>query len=283
MKRIVLALGGNALESATLPPGANSQYQIARQTAKSIAEFIACGHELIITHGNGPQVGRILQNNPDMPLDVCVAMSQGYIGYQLQQCLQNAVHGKDIKKGVATVTTQCLVCADDPAFENPTKPIGPRDNRRLVPSPVPTRILEIDIIKTLVASGDIVIACGGGGVPVITENDATKGVEAVIDKDLASAVLARDLDADMLVILTEVPNACLNFGRENETKIGKCTPAKIRKYIAEGHFASGSMLPKIKAALMFAESGKNRVAVISSLANAIDAVGQKVGTIICSK
>jgi len=307
-KRIIIALGGNALEKKSLPPTAESQLTVTRETVTYIADVIEQGHEVIIAHGNGPQVGRIVlasegaaELTPAMPFDVCGAMSQGYIGYQMQQSMQDELARRGIKKPVVTSVTQVVVDKNDPGFANPTKPIGPfytkeeadklaaekgyitkedsgRGYRRVVASPLPVRIKELEAIETLVASGAVVIACGGGGIPVIEENGETNGVAAVIDKDFASEKLAEELNADMLVILTEVPKACVNFNKPDQKDIGEITVAEMQKYVDEGHFAPGSMLPKVKAAMMFAESKEGRLAIISSLDHAKGAIMGNDGT-----
>jgi len=307
-KRIVIALGGNALEKKTLPPTAESQLSVARETVTYIADVIEQGYEVIIAHGNGPQVGRIVLSTegsaeltPAMPFDVCGAMSQGYIGYHLQQSMQAEFARRGIKKCVVTTVTQVVVDENDPGFTNPTKQIGPfytkeeadkfaaeknyimkedsgRGYRRVVASPLPVHIKELEAIETLVKSGAIVIACGGGGVPVVEKNGETNGVAAVIDKDFASEKLAEELDADMLVILTEVPYACINFNKPDEKQLGECTVAEMKKLIDEGHFAPGSMLPKVKAAVLFADSKAGRLAIISSLDRAKEAITGNEGT-----
>ena len=307
-KRIVIALGGNALEKKTLPPTAESQLAVARETVKYIADVIEEGHEVIIVHGNGPQVGRIVlasegsaELTPAMPFDVCGAMSQGYIGYHLQQSMQAELARRAINKCVVTTVTQVVVDENDPGFENPTKQIGPfyskeeadiqaaekgyvmkedsgRGYRRVVASPLPKHIKELDAIETLVKSGPVVIACGGGGVPVVEKGSETYGVAAVIDKDFASEKLAEELEADMLVILTEVPYACVNFNKPDERQLGECSVSEMDKYVDEGHFAPGSMLPKVKAAMLFADSKAGRLAVISSLDRAKAAIMGNEGT-----
>ena len=307
-KRIVIALGGNALEKKSMPPTAESQLEIVRGTVAYIADVIGEGYEVIIAHGNGPQVGRILLSSesaasvtPAMPFDVCGAMSQGYIGYHLQQSLQAELSRRGVKKPVVTVVTQVVVDKNDPGFTNPTKPIGPfyskeegdalakekgyimkedsgRGYRRVVASPLPVRIKELEAIETLVKSGAVVISCGGGGIPVVEENGEANGVPAVIDKDFASEKLAEELDADMLVILTEVSRACINFNKPDEKRLGECSVDEMKKYMDEGHFAPGSMLPKVKAAVLFADSKPGRLAIISSLDYAKAAVMGNEGT-----
>ncbi len=311
MARIVVALGGNAI----LKPGQKGTYEEqlenVKNTTKQIAEMVKEGHEIIITHGNGPQVGAVLLQNeggeklynvPSMPMDVCGAETQGFIGYMIQQSLINEFIKKGIDKSVATVVTQVLVSKDDPAFSNPTKPVGPfytkeeaekrqkehpnevwiedagRGYRRVVPSPDPKAIVEKNAINCLVSSGSIVIASGGGGIPVIKEKDGTyKGVEAVIDKDLAGERLAQEVNADILLILTDVPNAYINYKKENEKALGEIKVEELEKYQEEGHFKAGSMGPKVKAAIRFVKDG-GKMAIITALEKAIDALSKKAGT-----
>lgn len=305
-KRIVIALGGNALGSS-LP----EQYLAVQTTSKAIADLIEEGHEVIISHGNGPQVGMI--NNamgaygrmdpahPSItPLSVCVAMSQAYIGYDLQNALREELLNRGIQKSVATVITQVRVDQDDPAFLNPTKPIGHfltkeeadaaiadgmqvkedagRGYRRVVASPKPAEIVEIETVRDLLNAGEIVIASGGGGIPVIRQGNHLKGVGAVIDKDFASCLLAKELNADFLIILTAVEQVALNFGKENERWLDSISVDEARQYVAEGHFAPGSMLPKVEAGISFAESGKGRTALITLLEKARDGINGKTGT-----
>ena len=307
-KRIVIALGGNAL-GKNLP----EQMKAVKITAKAIVDLIEEGHEVIVTHGNGPQVGMIqnamtelTRSDPNKyipcPLSVCVAMSQGYIGYDLQNALREEMADRGIHKGVTTVLTQVEVDPDDPAFQNPTKPIGAfmtkeeaeamaaergyvvkedagRGYRRVVASPHPKSIVELDTIEALVNAGDVVVACGGGGVPVFrTEGHHLKGAAAVIDKDFASAVLAQQLDADTLIILTAVEKIAIHFGKENEQWLSDLTVEQARKYMADGEFAPGSMLPKVQAAVEFAESKPDRTALITLLEKAKDGLAGKTGT-----
>ncbi len=308
-KRIVIALGGNAL-GKNLP----EQMAAVKETAKAIADLIEEGHQVIISHGNGPQVGMIqnamaelTRSNPEKyipcPLSVCVAMSQGYIGYDLQNALREELLDRGIQKGVATVLTQVVVDQQDPAFKHPTKPIGNfmtkeeadrmvaergyevmedagRGYRRVVASPRPQSIVEIDTIHALVDAGLVVVACGGGGIPVTTQGHHLKGAAAVIDKDFASCVLAQQLDADCLIILTAVEKAAINFGKPNQQWLDKITPDEARKYISEGHFAPGSMLPKVEAALEFAESKPGRTSLITLLHKAKEGIQGKTGTSI---
>ena len=307
-KRVVIALGGNALGN-NLP----EQMIAVKQTARAIVDLIEEGHEVIIAHGNGPQVGMIqkamaelTRSEPEKyipcPLSVCVAMSQGYIGYDLQNALREELLDRGISKGVATVLTQVEVNRDDPAFQNPTKPIGAfmtkeeadkmvaergynviedagRGYRRVVASPKPQSIIEIESIRDMVDAGLVVVACGGGGIPVYkTEGHHLKGAAAVIDKDFASAKLAELLDADMLVILTAVEKVAINFGKPDQKGLDTLTPDEARKYIDEKQFAPGSMLPKVQAAMSFAESNPGRVALITLLEKAAEGIEGKTGT-----
>ena len=307
-KRIVIALGGNAL-GANLP----EQMIAVKQTAKAIADLIQDGHQVIIAHGNGPQVGMIQQAmalltraEPEKyipcPLSVCVAMSQGYIGYDLQNALREELLDREIQKGVATVLTQVEVDPADPAFARPTKPIGAfltreeagrlvaergydvvedagRGWRRVVASPRPVSIIEIESIRDMVEAGLVVVACGGGGIPVFrTEGHHLKGAAAVIDKDFASCVLAQQVEADALIILTAVEKVAIHFGQPGETWLDRLTPDEARKYIAEGQFAPGSMLPKVEAAVRFAESRPGRTALITLLEKARDGINGRTGT-----
>lgn len=305
-KRIVIALGGNALGN-NLP----EQYVAVQTTSRAIADLIEEGHEVIISHGNGPQVGMI--NNamgaygrmdPEhpafTPLSVCVAMSQAYIGYDLQNALREELLNRGIEKSVATVITQVRVDEKDPAFLNPTKPIGHfltreeadaaiaegmqvkedsgRGYRRVVASPKPAEIVELGTVRDLLNAGEIVIASGGGGIPVIRQGNHLKGVGAVIDKDFASCLLAKELNADFLIILTAVEKVALNFGKENEKWLDTISVEEANRYVAEGHFAPGSMLPKVEAGISFAESGKGRTALITLLEKARDGINGKTGT-----
>jgi carbamate kinase len=311
MERLVIALGGNALQEAGAPATAEAQLKVVEKTSGYIADIIEKGYEVVIAHGNGPQVGRIVLQNessanitPAMPFDVCGAMSQGMIGYHIQQAMGKVLKEKGSKKPVATVVTQVVVDKDDPAFKNPSKPIGPfyskeealklkeekgydvkedagRGWRRVVASPVPIEIVELDAVKSLVANGFLVVTVGGGGIPVIKNAQGNlEGTAAVIDKDLASERLAEDIDADALVILTAVEKVYINFGKADQKALDTITTAEAEKYMEEGHFAPGSMLPKIKAAIQFAKSKPGRKAVISSLEKAMDALQGKTGTTI---
>ena len=298
-KRIVIALGGNALGN-NLP----EQMEAVKTTAKAIVDLIEEGHEVVVAHGNGPQVGMI-KNSMDksIPMSVCVAMSQAYIGYDLQNALREEMLSRGLSKPVATVLTQVEVDPKDPAFLKPTKPIGAfmtkeeaaaleakgftcvedsgRGYRQVVASPRPQAIVELDAIKTLVGAGSVVIACGGGGIPVIaTEGNHLKGAAAVIDKDFASCVLAQQLDADCLIILTAVEKVAIHFGKPDVEWLADLTPAKAQEYIEAGEFAPGSMLPKVQAAVAFAESKEGRTALITLLEKAKDGVAGKTGTAI---
>ena len=298
-KRIVIALGGNALGN-NLP----EQMEAVKTTAKAIVDLIEEGHEVIVAHGNGPQVGMI-KNSMDksIPMSVCVAMSQAYIGYDLQNALREEMLGRGLNKNVTTILTQVEVDPADPAFLKPTKPIGAfmtkeeaealeakgfkcvedagRGYRQVVASPRPQSIVELNTIKTLVEAGQVVIACGGGGIPVVkTEGHHLKGAAAVIDKDFASCVLAQQLDADCLIILTAVEKVAIHFGKPDVEWLAELTPAKAQEYIAAGEFAPGSMLPKVQAAVQFAESKEGRTALITLLEKAKDGVAGKTGTAI---
>ena len=311
-KRIVIALGGNAL-GKNLP----EQYLAVQETSRAIADLIEAGNEVIISHGNGPQVGMINNamaaysktepSHPAItPLSVCVAMSQAYIGYDLQNALKEELLNRGIKKNVATVITQVRVDENDPAFEHPTKPIGQfmtkeeadaavassgiqvmedagRGYRRVVASPKPAEIIEIDTVKDLLNAGEVVIASGGGGIPVIRQGNHLKGVGAVIDKDCASCLLAQQLNADFLIILTAVEKVALRFGTPEETWLDDITVDEAKQYMEEGHFAPGSMLPKVQAGVEFAESGEGRTALITLLQKAKDGVNGATGTRIIKK
>ncbi len=309
-KRIVIALGGNAL-GKNLP----EQMEAVKHTARAIVDLIEQGNEVVVAHGNGPQVGMIQEamtqltrSDPEKyipcPLSVCVAMSQGYIGYDLQNALREEMLDRGIEMGAATVLTQVEVDPEDPAFANPTKPIGAfmtreeadrmiaergydvvedagRGYRRVVASPKPVGIVELDTIRSLVETNHVVIACGGGGIPVFhTEGHHLKGAAAVIDKDFAAARLAEQLDADFLVILTAVEKVAVNFGKPDQQWLDELTPETAERYIAEGQFAPGSMLPKVEAALAFARSGEGRSSLITLLDRAADGIAGKTGTIV---
>ena len=305
-KRIVIALGGNALGNTPY-----EQLALVTETAKPIVDLIAQGNEVIIAHGNGPQVGMINLGmataaeakaiKSDMPFPECGAMSLGYIGYHLQNAIGNELASRGMAKDVATVVTQVLVDEADPAFQHPTKPVGAfydketadriaaekgytmvedagRGYRQVVPSPKPIDVIEKNTVKALVDNGTVVITVGGGGIPVVRKDGKLYGTPAVIDKDFASAKLAELLDADMLVILTAVEKVAINFGKPDQKGLDDLTPADARKYIEEKQFAPGSMLPKVQAALSFAESKSGRVALITLLEKAADGISGKTGT-----
>ena len=310
MSRIVVALGGNALGN-----NPKEQLEIVKSTAKNLVDLVEAGNEVIITHGNGPQVGMIFNamaavdpttTEDDMPFAECGAMSQGYIGYHLQQAMEAEFLARNMRRKVATVVSQVEVDGDDPAFQNPTKPIGVfyseeeakklaaesgdtykedagRGWRRVVASPKPKKICELATIKKLVEEHNIVITCGGGGIPVVATEEGYKGVDAVIDKDRTSALLASSLDADVLLILTAIDQVKINFRKENEQSLGKIDYFEAKKYIESGEFAAGSMLPKVEACLFFLNHSHNKKAIITSLENAKDAISGKVGTTITKK
>jgi len=308
-KTVVVALGGNALLQVGQKGTFEEQMQNVYNTVEQLADMVLSGKwRLVITHGNGPQVGNILLQNeagkhlvPPMPMDVCGAESQGMIGYMIQQALHNVLARRgrpDIP--VVTVVTQVLVDKNDPAFQNPTKPVGPfytkeeamrlkeekgwhvvedagRGWRRVVPSPDPKAIVEKEAIRILVENRAIVIASGGGGIPVIKENGTYRGVEAVIDKDLAGERLAEDVGAQVFLILTDVDRVRLNYRKPNEVALSRMTVSEAKKYMAEGHFAKGSMEPKVKACVRFVEAG-GEVAIIASLNQATAALEGRAGT-----
>lgn len=306
MSRIVIALGGNALGNT-----ATEQLKLVTETAKPIVDLIAQGNEVVIAHGNGPQVGMINLGmstaadagaiKADMPFPECGAMSQGYIGYHLQNAIGNELASRGLKKEVATIVTQVLVDENDPAFQNPTKPIGAfydretaqriaeekgytmvedagRGYRQVVPSPKPVDVVEKNMVKSLISDGYVVITVGGGGIPVVRRDGKLYGTPAVIDKDFASAKLAELIHADALVILTAVDRVAINWGKPNQTSLDEMTVAQAEQYCTEGHFAPGSMLPKVKAAISFARSGGT--AIIASLENAGAAVKGQSGTAV---
>ena len=301
MSKIVVALGGNALGSTP-----DEQLKLLEDTAKIIVKLIKLGHDVIITHGNGPQVGSISLameyshtgiNTPSMPFPECGSMSQGYIGYQLQQVLENELEQNKIRKSCVTVITQVLVDAKDKAFKHPTKPIGSfytkeeamkmncpvvedanRGYRRVVASPKPQNVLEEKAINSLVERGYIVITCGGGGIPVIYKDNKYIGVDAVIDKDFASSKLASDVNADCLLIITAISNAKTNFGKENEKDLFDVTCKDLEKYNAEGHFKAGSMKPKIEACIAFVKNHSDRTAIITNIDEVNDAIKGIKGT-----
>ncbi|MGI6117444.1 MAG: carbamate kinase [Bilifractor sp.] len=307
-RKIVVALGGNAL-GKNLP----EQFVAVQNTSKAIADLIEAGNQVVIAHGNGPQVGMIQEamtlltrSNPEKyvpcPLSVCTAMSQGYIGYDLQNLLREELYNRGIKRDVTSCLTQVEVDPKDPAFENPTKPIGAfltkeeaeklvkerdykviedagRGYRRVVASPKPKKIVEISTIRALVDSGHIVVAGGGGGIPVFSTNGYhLKGAAAVVDKDFTSELLAEELDAEMFIILTAVEKVAINFGKPDEKWLDDLTPDQAEEYIAQNQFAKGSMLPKVQAAVKFARSKPGRTALITLLERAKDGIDGKTGT-----
>lgn len=306
--KIVVALGGNALGKTP-----TEQLNLVKQTAKPIVDLIQAGHEVVLAHGNGPQVGMINlamataassdAGTPDMPFPECGAMSQGYIGYHLQNAIREELLNRSLNIPVGTVITQVIVDKDDPAFTNPTKPIGAfyskeeaedmiekkgydmvedagRGWRRVVPSPLPVDVAEKDTIKALIDHNHVVISVGGGGIPVIQEGNKLVGVPAVIDKDFASSKLAEIVDADYLIILTAVEQVAVNFGKPDEKWLSDLSIEDCNQYISEGHFAPGSMLPKVQAAMKFASSKPGRRALITSLEKAADGIAGKTGTLI---
>ena len=306
-KLAVVAIGGNSITRAGQRGTIPEQFDNSRETSRHIADMIARGYDVVVTHGNGPQVGNILLRAeiasttlPPLPLDTCGADAQGGMGYMLQQVLGGVLLGRGIRKDVVTVLTQVLVDRDDPAFRKPTKPIGPfyskeeaehrradlgwdvaedanRGWRRVVPSPMPRRVIEAGPIKALLKAGCVVIAVGGGGIPVIEENGVLKGVEAVIDKDHASRLLANEIDAELLVISTAVVQVSLNYGKPNEARLSKLTVAEAKKHLAEGQFPAGSMGPKIQAGIDFIEGGGREV-IITSPEHIGEALDGKSGT-----
>lgn len=305
-KRVVVALGGNALGNS-LP----EQKIAVKSTAKTIIDLVEADCDVVVTHGNGPQIGMInnamaaltreVEGQPNTPLSVCVAMSQAYIGYDLQ----NALHEELLNRGIKdlptmTMVTQVLVDQNDPAFQNPTKPIGHfmtqeeaeyaeknydyvvkedagRGYRRVVASPAPKEIIELEAIKGLVGK-QLIVACGGGGIPVTKEGNELYGAAAVIDKDWTSSLLAQEIDADVLVILTAVEKVAINFGKENEKWLDEITVTQAKEYVSAGEFAEGSMKPKVEAAIAFAESKKGRVSIITLLEKSKDGIAGKTGT-----
>ena len=308
-ERIVVALGGNALGKTP-----EEQLALVKNTAKPIVDLVEKGYEVIIGHGNGPQVGMINLamefsankggNTPFMPFPECGAMTQGYIGYHLQQAIQEELALRGIHKECATVVTQVVVDEKDPGFQHPTKPVGSfytkeeadkiasekgftfvedagRGYRRVVPSPIPKRIVELKVVEQLVEAGDIVITVGGGGIPVVETEQGLKGVAAVIDKDRASSLLAQDIKADRLIILTAVDRVCINFNKPDQQELPVMNLAEAEKYIGEKQFAPGSMLPKVQSCMEFvANTEHGGTALITSLARAADALEGKTGTVI---
>ncbi len=306
MSKVVVALGGNALGKSPA-----EQLELVKNTASSLIGLISAGNEVVISHGNGPQVGQINLGmsyaaehgqSAAFPFPECGAMSQGYIGYHLQQSLQNELHKRSMKKDVATIVTQIVVDPEDPAFQNPTKPIGAfyskeeadsiaadkgyifkedagRGWRQVVPSPTPKRIVELNSIKTLIEAGELVIAGGGGGVPVVETEEGLQGVPAVIDKDRSSALLAANV-RDKLIILTAVDYVAINFNKPDQKNLENLSVAEAKQYIDEGQFASGSMLPKVEACLSFVEGHPEREAIITSLSGLDAALAGQLGTVI---
>ena len=308
-ERIVVALGGNALGNTP-----EEQLELVRHTAKTIVDLSEAGYEVIVGHGNGPQVGMINLamefsstkggNTPYMPFPECGAMSQGYIGYHLQQAIQRELKLRNMKKECASVITQVVVDANDPGFKKPTKPVGSfytkeeadkiakekgfifvedsgRGYRRVVPSPIPKRIVELKVVEQLVKNGDIVITVGGGGIPVIETEDGLQGVAAVIDKDRSSALLAQDIGADKLIILTAGDRVCINFNKPDQKELPKMTLSEAEKYIEEKQFAPGSMLPKVQSCMEFVQNNTHGgQALITSLQKAALALKGETGTII---
>lgn len=310
MKVAVVAIGGNALIKPGEEGSIYQQFANARETCSNLLRLVERGYEIVLTHGNGPQVGFALRRHersrdviPPYPLGVCVAETVGSMGYMLQQTMQNTVKKAGFKKDTVTVITQVVVDDKDPSFREPTKPIGQfftkeeidakvegdkwnvvedsgRGWRRVVPSPRPIRIVEKDTIGHLLERGKIVVACGGGGLPVIELDDGTlEGVEAVVDKDYASSKLAQQLGIDEFIILTNVDKVALNFGKPDEVLLDRLTASEAKRYLEEGHFAPGSMGPKIEAAVEFLENGGTKV-LITSHENLMNAVDGKAGTVI---
>ena len=307
MSKIVIALGGNALGK-----NPSEQLSLLKDVAKIIVDLVKDGNKIILTHGNGPQVGQIAlameyasngkAGTPMMPFPECGSMSQGYIGYQMQQSIQNELKRVGLQKDCVSLITQVLVDENDNAFSNPTKPIGMfytkeqaleiekekgyqfvedsgRGFRRVVPSPIPKAIIEKNVISELLLKGNIVIAVGGGGIPVINTKKGLKGIAAVIDKDRSAALLAKEIDADILLILTAVDKVCLNYNTDHVRELDSLTIDEAYKYIEENQFAKGSMLPKIEACIEFVKDN-NKMAIISSLEKASDAINNKNGTVI---
>lgn len=308
-ERIVVALGGNALGNTP-----EEQLELVRHTAKTIVDLSEAGYEVIVGHGNGPQVGMINLamefsstkggNTPYMPFPECGAMSQGYIGYHLQQAIQRELKARNLQKECASVITQVVVDANDPGFKNPTKPVGSfyskeeadkiakekgfifvedsgRGYRRVVPSPIPKRIVELKVVEQLVKNGDIVITVGGGGIPVVETADGLQGVAAVIDKDRSSALLAQDIGADKLIILTAVDRVCINFNKPDQKELPTMTLSEAEKYIGEKQFAPGSMLPKVQSCMEFVKNNTHGgQALITSLQKAALALKGETGTVI---
>ncbi|MEH6944583.1 carbamate kinase [Bacillus sp. JJ722] len=307
-KRLVIALGGNALGNT-----AEEQLELVKHTAKTIADLVGEGNTVIVGHGNGPQIGMINlameyaatngANTPPMPFPECGAMSQGYIGYHLEQAIKQELTNRNIDKEVACIITEVVVDINDEAFTNPTKPIGlfyskeeadaiakeknysfvedaGRGFRRVVPSPTPQEIVQLNVVKQLIEHDDVVITVGGGGIPVVKRDNNNEGVAAVIDKDKSSSKLAQDLNAEMLVILTAVERVAINYNKPNQKDLAKMTVTEAEQYIKEGHFAPGSMLPKVEACLSFVKNTPGGKAIITSLEKAKEALQGTTGTII---
>lgn len=308
-RKIVVALGGNAILSSD--PTAKAQQEALKQTAEYLVKLIENGDDLIVTHGNGPQVGNLLlqniaadsEKNPAFPLDTLVAMTEGSIGFWLQNALQNALVERGIEKEVGSIVTQVIVDKDDPAFANPTKPIGPfyteeeakaemakadvtfkedagRGWRKVVPSPKPIGIKEIGMINELIDKGHVVVAAGGGGIPVVEKEGKLYGVEAVIDKDFATQLLAQKINADVFIVLTGVDYVFVNFNKPDQEKLKKVSIADLERYIGENQFAPGSMLPKVEAAIGFVKEKPQSQAVITSLENLNNFIENGDGTIV---
>jgi carbamate kinase len=305
--KLTIALGGNAILQPGQDGTAEEQFTNVLSTSEQIGQLVKDGHEVVITHGNGPQVGNILiqqdkakDSVPAMPLDVCGSQTQGFIGYMLQNSLYNVFAELGLDRNVATVVTQVLVNKEDSAFDNPTKPVGPfydkdyadkmveeknedwiedsgRGWRKVVPSPIPERIVEAPIINDLVKNGETVIASGGGGIPVIEEGKKIRGVEAVIDKDRAGCLLAQEIKSDVFLVLTDVSNAYINYGQEDEEAIGEISVKDMQEHIDQGYFGEGSMKPKVQAAVDFVKSGGDQ-AIITSIEKVIEAVHGNAGT-----
>ncbi|MGM9662615.1 MAG: carbamate kinase [Oscillospiraceae bacterium] len=306
--RVVVALGGNALGKSP-----EEQLALVRSTAKPIVDLVEKGYDIVIGHGNGPQVGMINLamefsankggGTPYMPFPECGAMTQGYIGYHLQQAIQSELRARHIAKPCVTVVTQVVVDENDPGFRHPTKPVGSfytkeeadriteekgfifaedagRGYRRVVPSPIPKRIVELEAVERLVESGAIVITVGGGGIPVVETAEGLRGVAAVIDKDHASALLAKGLQADRLIVLTAVDRVCVNFHKPDQRELAVMTLAEAERYIGENQFAPGSMLPKVESCMDFVRETEGGTALITSLARAADALEGKTGTLL---
>jgi len=307
MSLIVIAIGGNAILNPEKGDPKEQERKID-ETCREIAQIVRQGYNVVLTHGNGPQIGNILAMQEEcgfvhpQPLDICGAQTQGMLGYSLQRSLSNMLSDTGIKKEVVTIITQVVVDGSCDSFNNPTKPIGlyyPEEKakrmmaggmkmirdkkgyRRVVPSPMPVKIVEEDLIRKLISDGILVIAAGGGGIPVIQENGSLTGVEAVIDKDLTGGLMAKDIGAGTFLILTDVENAALNYGKSNQVDLHEITVSDGERYIKEGHFGKGSMEPKVLAAVRFIRSGGNS-AIISSLDKALFALEGKAGTRIIS-